>query len=96
MQFTIRARDGPEWITWEDGKLETHPPSLAEILTIEAEIRRSGGIEYPVGHYVSGDILAQPLGALAIILNYLKGRGYDYSGDEIPPPDGGNNPNTVY
>ena len=83
MKFTIRARDGPEKFTWEDGSLTVFPAILAEFLAIEAETR--GSVEFPVKHYVGRPILADPYGACGLILEYLAGRGYDYEGDDLPP-----------
>ena len=95
MQFTVRGKDGKTEITWTDGKL-TGTGRQPEILADEARLREKYGppVEMPKLHFIGENILADPLGALGLILDLLgpcevTGDVPVYQGDEDPD-------NTVY
>ena len=95
MQFIARSKDGKTEITWTDGKL-TGTDRQPEILVDEARLREKYGppIEMPKLHFISENILSDPLGALGLILETvgpcdITGDVPTYQGDEDPD-------NTVY
>ena len=95
MQFTARSQDGKAEITWTDGKL-TGTGRLPEILADEARLREQYGppVEMPTLHYIDKGILADPLGALGLILETVG--PCDITGDVPVYQDDEDSDNTVY